>query len=86
MLVKPKDVHKTVFKTRWGLYEFSVVPFGITNAPAQFVNMMKDLLGEFLEKIVLIFLDNALIYFPNPQDHAKHLQKVLGSSGSINCM
>ena len=54
-----------------------VMPFGVTNAPAQFMNMMNDLLGEYLDKFVLVFLDNALIYSANPQDHAKYFQKVL---------
>ena len=78
MPVKPGDVHKTAFKMRWGLYEFLVMPFGVTNAPAQFMNMMNALLGEYLDKFVLVFLDNVLIYSANPQDHAEHLQKVLG--------
>ena len=78
MPVKPGDVHKTAFKTRWGLYEFLVMPFGVTNAPAQFMNMMNALLGEYLDKFVLIFLDDVLIYSANPQDHAEHLRKVLG--------
>ena len=46
MPVKPGDIHKIAFKMRWGLYEFLVMPFGVTNAPAQFMNMMNDLLGE----------------------------------------
>ena len=78
MPVKLEDVHKIVFKTRWGLYKFLVMPFRITNAPAQFMNMMNVLLGEYLDKFVLVFLGNVLIYSANPQDHAKHLQKVLG--------
>ena len=76
--VKPGDVQKTVFKMRWGLYEFLVMPFGVTNAPTQFMNMMNDLLGEYLDKFVLVFLDDVLIYSANPQDHADHLRKVLG--------
>ena len=73
MPVKLGDVHKTAFKTRWGLYEFLVMPFGVTNAPAQFINMMNALLGEYLDKFVLVFLDNVLIYSANPQDHAEYL-------------
>ena len=66
MPVKPGDVHKQAFKRRCGLYEFLVMPFGVTNAPAQFMNMMNELLGEFLNKFVLVFLDDALIYSANP--------------------
>ena len=86
MPVKPKDFHKTTFKMRWGLYEFLVMPFGVTNAPAQFMNMMKALLGEYLDKFVLVFLDNVLIYSANPQDHANTYEKFWESSRSITCM
>ena len=77
MPVKPGDVHKTTFKMRWGLYKFLVMPFGVTNGLSQFMNMMNDLLGEYLDKFVLVFLDNVLMYSANPQDHADHLRKVL---------
>ena len=66
MPVKLGDVHKIAFKTRWGLYELLVMPFGVTNAPTQFMNMMNDLLGEYLDKFVLVFLDAVLIYCANP--------------------
>ena len=64
MPVKPEDAHKTAFKMRWGLYKFLVMPFGVTNAPAQFMNMIHALLHEFLDKFVLVFLDNVLIILP----------------------
>ena len=66
-----------MFKTRWGLYEFLVVPFGVTNAPAQFMNMMNDILADFLDRFVMVFLDDLLIYTRTPEDHAEHLKKVL---------
>ena len=49
-----------------------------SNAPAQFMNMMNALLGEYLDKFVLVFLDDVLIYSANPEDHAEHLREVLG--------
>ena len=54
------------------------MPFGVTNPLAQFTNRMNDLLGEYLDKLVLVFLDNVFIYFANPQNLSKHLKRVLG--------
>ena len=53
-----------------------LMPFSVTNAPVQFINMMNNLFGECLDKVVLGFLDNALMYSVNPQVHAEHLKKV----------
>ena len=75
--VRPEDVSKTAFRTRWGLYEYVVMPFGLTNAPAQFMDMMNVLLGEYLDKFVLVFLDDILIYSASIEEHVEHLQKVL---------
>ena len=75
--VKPRDVQKTTFKTRWGLFEYLVMPFGLTNAPTQFMNMMNDLLGDYLDQFILIFLDDILVYSANVKEHADHLEKVL---------
>ena len=75
--VREGDVAKTAFKTRWGLYEYLVMPFGVTNAPAQFMNMMNDLLGEYLDRFVLVFLDNILIHSATVDQHAKHVCEVL---------
>ena len=54
------------------------MPFGVTNAPILFMNMINAFLGEYLGKFGLVFLDDVLIYSANPQDHVEHLQKVLG--------
>ena len=75
--VRPGDVHKIAFKMWWGLYKYLVMPFGLTNAPVQFMSMMNDLLGDYLDQFVLIFLDDVLIYSANVQEHAEHLRKVL---------
>ena len=53
------------------------MPFGLTNAPAQFMNMMNDLLGDYLDRFVLIFFDDILVYSANVKEHAEHLAKVL---------
>ena len=62
---------------RWGLYEFLVMPFGVTNAPSQFMNMMNDVLSDYLDDFVLVFLDNILVYSRTAETHAEHLGKVL---------
>ena len=67
---------KTALKTRYGLYESLVVPFGITNAPTQFMNLMNDLLQDFLDEFVLVFLDDILVYSRSMEDHVEHLRKV----------
>ena len=64
MTVTLENVHKSTLKTRWGLYEFFLMPFAVINAPAQFMDMMNDFLGEYLHKFILVFLDDFLIYLP----------------------
>ena len=77
MLVREQDIPKTAFRTRWGLYEFLVMPFGVTNAPSQFMNMMNDVLSDYLDDFVLVFLDDILVYSRTVEIHAEHLGKVL---------
>ena len=77
VLLQKEDIPKIAFKTRWGLYKLPVVPFGVSNALAQFMNLMNDVLANYLDNFVIIFLDAILIYLKTIEDHVAHLQKVL---------
>lgn len=76
--MEPGHEFKTAFTTRWGLYEFTVLPFGLCNAPATFQRLMNDTFRENLGKFVLIYLDDILVYSPSEEEHVKHLSWVLG--------
>jgi hypothetical protein len=71
------DIPKIAFVTRYGQYEFNVVSFGLTNAPAYFMNMMNKVFMEELDKFFAVFIDDILIYSESAEEHAKHLRVVL---------
>ena len=75
--IKREDVSKTAFVSRYGHHEYLVVPFGLTNAPAIFMNLMNKIFVKYLDKFVLVFIDDILIYSKDKQEHAKHLKIVL---------
>jgi hypothetical protein len=62
MKIRPSDIPKTAFSTRYGLYEFTVISFGLTNAPAYFMNLMNKVFMEYLDRFVVVFIDDILIY------------------------
>jgi hypothetical protein len=75
--IKEDDVPKTAFKTRFGHYEFTVLPFGLTNAPGVFMSLMNGVFREYLDKFVQVFIDGILIYSQTTEEHDEHLRLVL---------
>jgi hypothetical protein len=75
--IHPEDVPKTAFSTRYGLYEYLVMSFGLTNAPAHFMYLMNFVFMPESDKFVVVFIDDILIYSKSEEEHAQHLRVIL---------
>ncbi|GBG66479.1 hypothetical protein CBR_g63062 [Chara braunii] len=75
--IRPEDQHKTAFQTRYGLYEFVVMPFGLCNAPGTFQHAMNRIFHDYLDKFVVVYLDDILIFSRSVEEHAQHVDTVL---------
>jgi hypothetical protein len=75
--IRATNIPKTAFITRYGLYEYTVMSFGLTNAHAYFMYLMNKVFMEYLDKFMVVFMDDILIFFKNEEEHDEHLRLVL---------
>jgi hypothetical protein len=75
--IKEEDISKTAFRKRYGHYEFTLVPFGLSNAPTIFMCLMTGVFQEYLDKFLIFFLDDILVYSKSEEEHEHHLRMVL---------
>ncbi|GKF20181.1 putative reverse transcriptase domain-containing protein, partial [Tanacetum coccineum] len=77
LTVREEDIPKTAIRTRYGHFEFTVMPFGLTNAPTIFIDLMNRVCKPYLEKFVIVFIDDILIYSKSEEEHEAHLKTIL---------
>jgi hypothetical protein len=75
--IRECDIPKTAFILRYGLYEYTMMSFGLTNAPAYFMYLMNKVFMEYLDKFVVVFIDYTLVYSRSEEEHEEHLRLVL---------
>ncbi|GJX25978.1 putative reverse transcriptase domain-containing protein [Tanacetum coccineum] len=81
--VREEDIPKTTFRTRYGHFEFTIMPFGLTNAPAIFMDLMNRVCKPYLDKFVIVFIDDILIYSKSEEEHEVHLKTILVERSSV---
>jgi hypothetical protein len=75
--IRESDIPKTAFRTRYGLYEYTVMSFGLTNAPPYFMYLMNNVFMEYLDRFIAVFIDDILIFSKTMEEHEEHLRLVL---------